>query len=111
MMFGLEKHIIEMILAEISSHKEVSDVIIFGSRAKGNYKRGSDIDLAIKGGKITFELVSKLKTIFNQKMQIPYHVDLVHYESISNHDLIDHIDRVGISIDKKKGAQKLSREI
>jgi len=101
-MFGLEKHIIKMILSEISSHKEVCDIIIFGSRAKGNFKRGSDIDLAIKGGNISFELVAKLKTIFNQKMRIPYHVDLVHYDTISNHDLIDHIDRVGISIMKRE---------
>jgi predicted nucleotidyltransferase len=97
-MFGLEKHIIEMILSEISNHKEVCDVIIFGSRAKGNFKRGSDIDIAIKGKNVSFELVAGLKTIFNQKMRIPYHVDLVHYESITNHDLTDHIDRVGISI-------------
>ncbi|MBU2628860.1 MAG: nucleotidyltransferase domain-containing protein [Proteobacteria bacterium] len=97
-MFGIQKHIIKMILSEISSHKEVCDVIIFGSRAKGNFKKGSDIDLAIKGKNVSFELVAGLKTRFNQKLLIPYHVDLVHYESISNTDLIDHIDRVGISI-------------
>ncbi|MBU2454394.1 MAG: nucleotidyltransferase domain-containing protein, partial [Proteobacteria bacterium] len=95
-MFGIQKHIIKMILSEISSHKEVCDVIIFGSRAKGNFKKGSDIDLAIKGKNVSFELVAGLKTRFNQKLLIPYHVDLVHYESISNTDLIDHIDRVGI---------------
>jgi len=62
-----------MILSELSDHKEICDVIIFGS-------------------------VAGLKTKFNQEMPIPHHVDLVHYESISNKDLIDHIDRVGISI-------------
>jgi len=82
----------------MSNHKEICDIIIFGPRAKGNFKKGSDIDLAIKGKNISFELVAGLKTIFNQKMLIPYHVDLVHYESISNNDLINHIDRVGISI-------------
>ena len=96
-MFGIEKHIIKMILSEMSNHSEVCDIIIFGSRAKGNFKKGSDIDLAIKGKDISFELVAGLKTRFNQKMLIPYHVDIVHYESISNQDLIDHIDRIGIS--------------
>ena len=87
-----------MILSEISDHKEICDVIIFGSRAKGNFKKGSDIDIALKGENISFELVAGLKTKFNQEMPIPHHVDLVHYESISNKDLIAHIDRVGISI-------------
>ncbi|WP_363320910.1 nucleotidyltransferase domain-containing protein [Desulfobacula sp.] len=97
-MFGIEKHIIKMILSEMSNHSEVCDIIIFGSRAKGNFKKGSDIDLAIKGKNISFELVAGLKTSFNQKLLIPYHVDIVHYESISNKDLIDHIDRIGISL-------------
>jgi predicted nucleotidyltransferase len=74
------------------------EVIIFGSRAKGNFRRGSDIDIALKGEHISFELVAGLQTRFNQEMPVPHHVDLVHYESISNQDLIDHIDRVGISI-------------
>ena len=87
-----------MILSEISDHKEICDVIIFGSRAKGNFKKGSDIDIALKGENISFELVAGLKTKFNQEMPIPHHVDLVHYESISNKDLIAHIDRVGISL-------------
>jgi len=97
-MFGIKKHIMEMILSEISDHKEICDVIIFGSRAKGNFKKGADIDIALKGENISFELVAGLKTKFNQEMPIPHHVDLVHYESISNKDLIAHIDRVGISI-------------
>jgi uncharacterized protein len=99
-MFGIKKHILDMILSEICDHKEICDAIIFGSRAKGNYKKGSDIDIALKGENISFELVAGLKTKFNQEMPIPHHVDVIHYESISNKDLIDHIDRVGISIVK-----------
>jgi len=97
-MFGIEKHIIDMILLEISKHKEICDILIFGSRAKGNFRKGSDIDIAVKGKDISFELVTRLKTKFNQKMLIPYHVDIVHYDTISSKDLINHIDRIGISI-------------
>jgi len=43
-MFGIEKHIIDMILSEISKHKVIHDILIFGSRAKGNFQKGSDID-------------------------------------------------------------------
>lgn len=98
MIFGIEKHIVQTIRDEILKHREVCDIIVFGSRAKGNFKWGSDIDIAIKGKDVSFELVTRLKTTFNQKMTIPYHVDIVHYNDISNMDLIRHIDRVGISI-------------
>lgn len=98
MIFGAENHIIQMIRLELLKHQEIRDAVIFGSRAKGNYKKGSDIDIAIMGNLVSFDLVTRLKTGFNQKMAIPYHVDIVHYEEISNTDLIEHIDRVGISI-------------
>ncbi len=100
MMFGLETHIIDMIRSEILKSNDVTDIIIFGSRAKGNFKKGSDIDIAVKGKNLSFEIVTQLKTKFNQEMLIPYHVDIVHYESISNIDLANHIDRVGCSIFK-----------
>ena len=48
-MFGIEKHIIDMILSEISKHKVIHDILIFGSRAKGMAKKNSDIDLAVDG--------------------------------------------------------------
>jgi predicted nucleotidyltransferase len=87
-----------MLLSEILNYPEITDVVIFGSRAKGTFRKGSDIDLAVKGENISFQLVNTLKTKFNQILSIPYHIDVVHYESISNADLIDHIDRVGISL-------------
>ena len=98
MMYGLPPHTIQLILTEISNYPEICDLVIYGSRAKGTHKKGSDIDLAAKGENITFGLITKLKTRFNQVMTIPYHIDLIHYESIANKDLLDHIDRVGKSL-------------
>ena len=97
-MFGLENHIIHLIRNEILTHKNIQDIIVFGSRAKGNYQKGSDIDIALKGTDISFELIARLKAKFNQLMPIPYHVDIVRYEDVTNTDLTDHIDSVGISI-------------
>jgi hypothetical protein len=62
------------------------------------YKNLEQRLVGYSGENISFELVAGLQTRFNQEMPVPHHVDLVHYESISNQDLIDHIDRVGISI-------------
>ena len=71
----------------LSQFAEVQESILFGSRAKGNFKPGSDIDLAVKGP------VSK-------DTLLPYFVDVGIYEHITNEALREHIDRVGISIYK-----------
>ncbi len=97
-MFGVEDNIIDLIRIEISKYCTVEDIIIFGSRAKGNFKKGSDIDLAIKSDDITFENLNVLKAKINQEFPIPYQVDLINYKTISNDDLKNHINRVGISI-------------
>ena len=94
-MFGLKDTSYQHIITAISNFKEIETVIIFGSRAKGNYKKGSDIDIAIKGKNINYDTVIRLSTILNQELPIPYFVDVVHYETLTNKELVDHIDRVG----------------
>ncbi len=94
-MFGLKDNIINIIVNELSKFKEIKRALIFGSRAKKNYKQGSDIDIAIIGKDINYDIVIKLKTILNQESAIPHYVDIVHYNEISNPDLTEHIDRVG----------------
>ena len=94
-MFGLKKETLSLIINEISNYKEIKEAVIFGSRAKGNYKTGSDIDIAIKGSEITQDIVDKLKNRLNQELPIPYFIDILDYENITSDDLIDHIDRVG----------------
>lgn len=80
-----------------SRYPHVEEVIVFGSRAKGNYKPGSDIDLAIKGPSLTREDLCALAGAFEESL-LPFFVDLLSYSSITNPDLKAHIDRVGISI-------------
>jgi len=94
-MFGLKKETLSLIINEISNYKEIKEAVIFGSRAKGNYKTGSDIDIAIKGSEINQDIVDKLKNRLNQELPIPYFIDILDYENITSDDLIDHIDRVG----------------
>ncbi len=94
-MFGLRPETCAIIVKEISSFKEIRQAVIFGSRAMGNYKKGSDIDIAIKGHGITEDIVVRLSARLNQESPIPYFVDVVHYEGITSRALVDHIDRVG----------------
>ena len=93
MKFGLDQQTIDLIRDVILSHECVQDIIIYGSRTKGNYHPGSDIDLSVKGD-ISLSDLFKMKSELDELM-IPYKIDLSSYNDINNQDLKDHIDRVG----------------
>ena len=57
MKFGVEDHIIEEITRVLQEYPKVDKAYIFGSRAMGNYRLDSDIDIAIKGYDLTVEEV------------------------------------------------------
>jgi predicted nucleotidyltransferase len=95
MKHGLLPRDLSYITQALRQFPEVKVVLIFGSRAKGNYKRGSDVDLAVKGVGITPTTVSRLSFLLNEEYPLPYFFDVVHYETLSNSDLVEHIDRVG----------------
>jgi uncharacterized protein len=98
MPYGLRHSDLEHIVNAITQFDEISEVVLFGSRAKGNYQPGSDIDLAIKGERITHATVNHLSECLNEEKPLPYFFDVVHYETLNNIPLREHIDRVGIVI-------------
>lgn len=100
--FGISQHSYDIILSVLSSFPEVEKVILFGSRAKGNFKQGSDIDLAIEGEACTDLTAMRLNGMLNEEVPIPYHVDVVGYNQLSHRELKDHIDRVGITFYEQK---------
>lgn len=81
----------------LSRFTHVQEAVLFGSRAKGTYKPGSDIDLAVKGADINKDDISSLLADFEASL-LPYFVDIIHYSAIKNEALKEHIDRVGICI-------------
>ncbi len=97
---GLPQSALDKLCSIFQQHDAIESVLVYGSRAKGNYRRGSDIDLTIKGRALTF---AELRQIEDQidDLFLPYTVDLSQYEQLSNPDLIEHIDRVGVVIYKK----------
>ena len=97
-MFGLKESTLKSIKNEILKCKDIEQAIIFGSRVKGTFRIGSDIDIAVKGSKINDDTITRLSRKLNQESLIPHHIDIIHYEKITNHDLVDHIDRIGIII-------------
>ncbi|NFG61201.1 MULTISPECIES: nucleotidyltransferase domain-containing protein [unclassified Clostridium] len=101
MEFGLKEFDLKYIIEKISNFQEIEEAIIFGSRAKGNYKPGSDVDLAIIGEKITFDTLSQLHSLLEDESPMPYFFDILDYTHLNHDDLIDHINRVGKVIYKK----------
>ncbi len=95
-LFGLKQNDVENIISILKAHNEVEEALIFGSRAKGNYENGSDVDIALKG-KLNFEIVSRISYLLNEETLMPYRFDVLNYDTIKNKDLSKHIDRAGVS--------------
>ncbi len=77
-----------------SRHSEIEKVLIYGSRAMGNFKPASDIDLTLIGTEIDLSLQLKIEFELDDLM-LPYKFDLSIFNKITNSEFIDHIKRVG----------------
>lgn len=99
-MFGLTTSDLDLIVAVLRKHADVEEAILFGSRAMGNYKPGSDVDMALKGNLLP-ETVSDVYAELNERIPLPYQFDVVEYASLSLQSLIEHIDHYGKSIYKR----------
>ena len=99
--FGLHQSDLEIVLSVINEFPQVQEAIIFGSRAKGTHRNGSDLDIAIKGEELNLEIVSIISYKLNEETTLPYQFDILDYHSIHNPELTNHIDRIGVSIYKR----------
>ena len=95
MKYGLKSNTIEVINRVFASHPEVEKVLIYGSRAKGNFRAGSDIDLTMQGDKLTHSILNKISLELDDLL-LPYTIDLSIYHHIANPDLLEHIKDVGL---------------
>jgi predicted nucleotidyltransferase len=98
--FGLRAEVLEQLNALFKSHPEIVTVVLYGSRAKGTYRPGSDIDITVKGGQVNNSLVGKLAEEIDDLL-LPYSFDISSWSQIDNPDLLSHIERVGIVIYQK----------
>lgn len=107
MKFGLEQHIIDKLIAVFEQHSKVDKALVFGSRAKGNYRPDSDIDVAIKGQDLNTDDIIAMSVAFEEK-GITHKIDLINYDTIKEPDLKDHINRIGIELYSRWKEYKLS---
>ena len=94
MKFGLSDSVIVELQDVFRRHKNISKVLIFGSRAKGNYREGSDIDLVAIGNNLDYNQIIKNLTEIDD-LELLYSVDLLDYSKIIGTPIGDHINRVG----------------
>lgn len=94
MNFGLKNESIEKINSVFLKYAEIESAIIYGSRAKGNFHHGSDIDLTLKGNKINLNTLLIIENELDDLL-LPYQIDLSIYEHIENQELLTHINRIG----------------
>jgi predicted nucleotidyltransferase len=98
---NLDQRTTTRILNIFKEFDKVEKVILFGSRAKGTAKVGSDIDLALVGKGISFKDLCRMGARL-EDLDLPNKIDLVEYNSITNPELKFHIERVGIELQSLK---------
>lgn len=95
---GLKNEDIENITSILKKENSVESAYLFGSRAKGNYKNGSDVDIVLKGKQIDHQVINHISYILNEETLMPYRFDVINYDKIKNRELLSHIDRNGMLI-------------
>ena len=108
MKYGLSQSVIQKINKVLSSFPSVERATLYGSRAKGNYKNGSDIDLTLHGPVLPLDLVYKILNELDDLL-LPYTIDLSIFDDIRDPDVVAHIRRVGVIFYEK--SEKLVPEL
>ncbi len=92
---GLSDEAVAQIHAALAHHPEVEKAVLYGSRAKGNFKPGSDVDLTLVGFQVTSKILGDIQSELEGGL-LPYTFDLSILAQITQGDLLDHIRRVGV---------------
>ena len=101
MKYGLPDAAIGKICAVLRRYPQVERAILYGSRAKGNYKKGSDIDLTLRGSTdLRLNVLYKILDDIDELL-LPYTIDLSIFDNISDPEVIEHIQRVGVAFYEK----------
>ena len=98
---GLSDATVRKIQQVLAGFPEVEKAVLYGSRAKGNYKPGSDIDLTLFGEELDERVMSRLYWALDDLL-LPYEMDLSNFTDLQHPALIDHIRRVGVVLYDKK---------
>jgi len=88
---------------------KLEEVILYGIRAMGNYRAGSDIDLALKGVKLDINDLLKIAADLDE-LDLPYSFDLLLFDNAQSPDLLEHIRTAGTTIYRRTSALRMQGE-
>lgn len=87
---GIPSQAMNRILQVLAQYPEISAAVLYGSRALGTYKNGSDIDITLKGTKLEVRTLNRIEEEL-EELLLPWMIDINLYERIENKELLDHI--------------------
>ena len=93
--FGLKDITIEQINNIFSCYSTINSALIYGSRAIGNYREGSDIDLVLIGNELTEKDLLRVSSQLDD-LSLPYQIDLSIFHLLNNESLKEHISQMGL---------------
>ncbi len=92
--FGLKAEQIDKIRRVFADFPSIQSALLYGSRAKGSFHPGSDIDLTVRGD-LSWQSFLQLETRLDDLL-LPFKIDLSLFSQIDNAALLDHIKRCGV---------------
>jgi type I restriction enzyme S subunit len=98
---GLSEKTVNQIFSVFERFPEIEKAVLYGSRAKGNFKTGSDIDLTLYGEKLSSRLLGDIAEALDDLL-LPYTIDLSIFDDLNHAKLREHIERVGVVFYEKK---------
>jgi len=93
--YGLPGTDIDNVISILQRNPKVNKIVLFGSRAKGSFTNGSDVDIALMGQELSLNDILDV-SIEIEKLSLPYKFDIIIYERVKEKALTEHINRVGI---------------
>lgn len=97
MPYGLTDKELQTLQTLFAANAHIEQAILYGSRAKGNYKPFSDVDIVLTGEELTRIDINRLYAAIDES-SLPYKFDISLFASLKTPELIEHIERVGIVI-------------
>lgn len=95
MPYGLSEKTIQKICGVLAKYPHIDKAVLYGSRAKGNFRPGSDIDLSLHGAGLSLVELGRIESELDDLL-LPYSIDLLIFDTLKHANLRDHIERVGV---------------
>lgn len=99
--FGLKPEVLLQLIGVLETFPEIEKAVVYGSRAMGNYRFNSDIDLTLYGEKLSLTELFQIENELDELL-LPYHIDLSLFHKIDNPELLRHIEEQGKTLFQKK---------